>query len=168
VHAVLAVLSLVLLSSVAVVAAAAVIVPATTGSKTYTILTRSMEPGMPPGTLIVTRAVDPHSLVVGDIITYQLRSGEPEVVTHRIVRVVESSDGSRMFILRGDNNAADDAKPVRSVQIRGKVWYAVPLIGHVAIGTGLEGRAFIVGIGAIALFGYAATQVVVWARRRHA
>ncbi len=157
-------LSLILLSIVALTAAVAIVIPATTGSSTFTILTRSMEPGMPPGTMIVTRTADPAELVVGDVITYQLRSGEPEVVTHRIVRVIHSSDGHRSFILRGDNNATDDAKPVREVQIRGKVWYAIPLIGNVAVNTGSHGRVLIVGAGATALFGYAAVHLVIWAR----
>src|SRR5262249_9052670 len=65
----------------------AVGVPIATGSNTYSVLTRSMEPGLPPGTLLVVRPAAAGDLHVGDVVTYQLSSGKPDVVTHRIVRV---------------------------------------------------------------------------------
>ncbi len=55
------------------------------GATPYTVLTSSMEPEYPPGTLVVVRPVPIEEIGIGDVITYQLESGEPTVVTHRVV-----------------------------------------------------------------------------------
>ena len=46
-------------------------------------LTSSMEPGLPPGTLVIVKPIDPVDVRIGTVITYQLESGKPTVVTHR-------------------------------------------------------------------------------------
>ena len=147
---------------------ATIAVPIATGSDTYTVLTRSMEPGLPPGTLLVVRPTAKDSLHVGDVVTYQLHSGKPDVVTHRIVRVEASSDGTKRYITRGDANAVADAAPVRPEQVRGRVWYAVPAVGWLAIvrnSTSLQ--PWLVGIGALLLL-YSLISIVTWVRNgRH-
>ncbi|UEA58120.1 signal peptidase I [Gordonia otitidis] len=110
--------------------AAVVVIPRLTDATPYTIQTSSMRPQMPPGTLVVSRQVDPADLRTGDVITYQLRSGQTDVVTHRIVGVGQNGRGERLFTTRGDNNPSDDPAPVRAVQVRGKVWYHVPYVGY--------------------------------------
>jgi len=107
-----------------------VAIPRITGATPYVILTSSMEPKLPPGTLVVSRPVAPDEIGVGDVITYQLVSGEPEVVTHRVVSVGFTTGGDYQFITRGDANHLPDPAPVRSVQIRGRTWYAVPYVGR--------------------------------------
>ncbi|RYJ02767.1 MAG: signal peptidase I, partial [Actinomycetales bacterium] len=52
-----------------------VLVPRLAGATPYTVLTGSMRPTMPPGTLVVAKPVDPEALEVGDVVTVQLRSG---------------------------------------------------------------------------------------------
>lgn len=42
-----------------------------------------------------------------------------------------NTKGERTFITQGDANSTPDEKPVLPVQIRGKVWYSVPYLGHV-------------------------------------
>lgn len=139
-------------------------VPIATGSDTYTVLTRSMEPGLPPGTLLVVRPVGADALHVGDVVTYQLASGKPDVVTHRIVRVEASSDGTRRYITRGDANAVADAAPVRAEQVRGRVWYAVPAVGWLAVvknSTSLQ--PWLVGVGGLLVL-YSLVSIGTWAR----
>lgn len=110
--------------------AATIVVPRITGALPYTILTSSMEPTYPPGTLIVVRPVTASDLRLGTPITYQVESGRPEVVTHRIVRISNSADGDVRYVARGDANTVDD-EPIRLEQIRGAVWYSIPFIGYV-------------------------------------
>ncbi|HWM34704.1 MAG TPA: signal peptidase I [Pseudolysinimonas sp.] len=149
-----------LLAFVALIAALVVVVPAATGSTPYTILTTSMEPGMPPGTLIIVKPADPQTIQIGDIVTYQIRSGEPEVITHRVVQIVQSTiDGERRFITQGDNNGSPDPE-IKPGQIRGVVWYAVPWIGYVNNMVNGDARGVIVPAIAILLFGYAGWMVV--------
>lgn len=141
-----------------------VVVPIATGSNTYTVLTRSMEPGLPPGTLLVVRPAGTGGLHVGDVVTYQLESGKPDVVTHRIVRVEASSDGSTRYITRGDANAVADAAPVRAEQVRGRVWYAVPGVGWLAIVRNSASlQPWLIGIGALLIL-YSLLSIVSWVR----
>src|SRR4051812_37968410 len=76
-----------LLAFVVLVAALVILIPAVTRSTPYTILTSSMEPGLPPGTLVVVKPIDPDDIRIGTIITFQLKSGEPEMVTHRVIAI---------------------------------------------------------------------------------
>ena len=120
---------LVILIAVATVTVA-VLVPRLAGATPYAVLTGSMEPTYPPGTLVVVRPVDPAQLGVGDAVTYQLESGEPTVATHRIVTRGVNGKGEHWFRTQGDANSAPDPESVRAVQVKGRVWYAVPHLGH--------------------------------------
>ncbi|MCI0159257.1 signal peptidase I [Leifsonia shinshuensis] len=145
---------------------AAVGVPIATGSDTYTVLTRSMEPGLPPGTLLVVRPAARNSLHVGDVVTYQLHSGKPDVVTHRIVRVEASSDGTKRYITRGDANAVADAAPVRAEQVRGRVWYAIPAIGWLAVVKNSASlQPWLIGVGALLVL-YSLVSIAAWLRNK--
>lgn len=108
-----------------------IVIPRVTGSTPYTVLTGSMEPTFPPGTLIVVKPQDAATLGVGDAITFQWESGKPDVVTHRITAVQYTAGGERRFTTQGDANSSPDARPVVPEQIHGKVWYAVPYVGYV-------------------------------------
>jgi signal peptidase len=116
---------------IAAVVAAAVLVPRLGGGTPYTILTGSMRPALPPGAMVVVRPVAPDEIRVGDVITYQLRSGEPEVVTHRVVTVGVNGEGERIFRTQGDANDIADAAWVRPAQVKGTQWYDVPHLGRV-------------------------------------
>lgn len=126
------VLSVMLLGLVVAGAAALVVVPRVTGAVPLTVLTGSMSPTYEPGSVVVVRPTPAEQLQIGDPITFQERSGDPTVVTHRIVSISFAGDGTREFTTRGDANGAADPEPVREVQVRGKVWYSVPLVGYAA------------------------------------
>jgi len=120
-----------LIGSFAIIAIA-VVIPRIAGATPYTVLTGSMEPKYPPGTMVVDRPADPDKIKPGDVVTYQLESGQPEVVTHRVVSVSTTLQGDYLFQTQGDANNAPDAKLVKPVQIRGKMWYHIPYLGYVA------------------------------------
>ena len=153
-------------SAVVLVLAAAVLVPRVAGATPYTILTGSMKPGMPPGTLVVVKPVDASDIGVGDVITYQLKSGDPAVVTHRVVAQGYDLKGSRIFRTQGDANDTQDEKPVRPVQIKGERWYAVPYLGYVSNLFTSGQRQAAISIIATGLFVYAAAMFVGAARDR--
>ena len=111
--------------------AVAVLVPRVGGAVPYAVLTGSMQPTLPPGSLVVVRPVAAEDVAIGDIITYQLDSGQAPVVTHRVLGIRTDLQGRTTFLTRGDANTAMDAAPVLPVQIRGRLWYDVPLLGHV-------------------------------------
>jgi len=150
----------------AFVLGAAVLVPRLAGGTPYTVLTGSMSPAYPPGTMIVTR---PHGAVgLGSVITYQLVSGEPEVVTHRVVAIARNPDGRMRFQTQGDANNSPDLHWVRPEQVQGVLWYAVPGLGRVsALLTG-DQRQWGVQVVAVLLLGYAGVMFVSAYRRRRA
>lgn len=137
---------------------AAIVVPKIGGGRPYTVLTGSMRPDYPPGTLIVVKPRPINRIQVGDVITYQLRSGEPGVVTHRVVEVTEAENGERRFLTKGDANDVVDEPPVRPVQIRGVLWYSIPYLGYVNTWFTGNRRTVTVFVLAGLLFAYAAWQ----------
>lgn len=137
-----------------------IVIPRLTGSTPYTVLTGSMRPTYPPGTLIVVKPHDPATLGVGDAITFQKESGDPEVVTHRIIESRRNSKGETTFVTQGDANPSRDKNPVVAEQIRGKVWYSVPYLGYVNnVITGKQ-RAVMVTVVVGGLFLYAGAMFV--------
>jgi signal peptidase len=138
----------------------AVVVPRLGGGTPYAILTGSIRPGMPPGALLVGRPAAPESLGLGDVITYQLSSGEPTVVTHRIVSVAIKADGQRTFRTQGDANDVVDQEPVLPVQVRGKLWYSVPRLGYENRYVNGEQREVATLLGALGLCAYAGAMLL--------
>lgn len=95
-------------------------------------LTGSMEPAIPVHSFIVTEAVDPESLQVGDIITFRSTESKLEgaLNTHRITSVYEEG-GQLMFHTKGDANAVEDSEPVSSINVVGEVVFISAALGTV-------------------------------------
>ena len=150
-------LSFGLLALVALIAVLVIALPMLTKSTPYTVLTSSMTPSYPAGTLVVVKPTDVQQIRIGDVVTYQITSNQPAVVTHRVIQIVEptTAAGTMSFITKGDANSLPDAAPVKPVQVRGVVWYAVPYIGWVNNVVNGDARNAIVPIVAGGLFLYA-------------
>lgn len=147
--------------------AVAVLVPRLGGATPYEILTGSMRPTMPPGTLVVDKPVtDPGQVGVGTVVTYQLRSGDPTVVTHRIVEMRSTLDGRIEYRTQGDANSVADAAWVRPEQLRGRLWYAVPHLGRLNGLLNGDQRQTLVYLAAGGLGLYALRMYVAAARDR--
>jgi signal peptidase I len=134
--------------------------PALVGGMPLSVLTGSMRPHLPPGTLVVVKPVPVEEIGVGDVITFQIESGRPAVATHRVIaRSVDSASGEVRFTTQGDANNTPDPEPIQPAQIRGKVWYAVPYLGWV--NQALDGQTRSWAIPALAglLFVYAAWTI---------
>jgi signal peptidase len=163
-------LSAVLLIVVAAIAILVVVLPAVVHGSALTVLTNSMAPKLPPGTLIVIRPTPIDDIHVGQVLTYQIHSGSPAVISHRVTkREVSTKDGTTTFITKGDNNALADP-PVREVQVKGTLWYSIPYLGFVNNAVNGNGRTLVVPIFAGLLFAYALYTVIsaIAARRRKA
>lgn len=144
----------------------AVLVPRIAGATPYTILTGSMRPHLPPGTLVVVRPTAPSDIRIGDIVTYQIHSGDPTVVTHRVVAEGVTLRGAEVFRTEGDANTAPDPGWVRPVQLKGKLWYAVPWLGYVSQLLTRSQHQWVVYLVATALVGYGAAMFTGAARDR--
>ncbi len=151
-----------LLLIVVAIAVMVIVIPLVTGSTPRTVLTSSMEPVYPPGTLVIDKPVNPDDVRIGDVITYQLASGQDLFVTHRVISISRSTNGETTFITKGDNNSAPDADPVTAVQVQagGEVWYSLPWIGWLNNAVGGSGKSWLVIGAAVLLFGYAGWQFI--------
>lgn len=99
------------------------------GFQVFGVLTGSMEPAYPTGSLVYVKSVEPSTLRVNDVITFSL---SPNVIaTHRIVEVVEEN-GVTKYRTKGDANAVVDASLVGAGNIIGKVVFSVPYMGDIA------------------------------------
>jgi len=148
-----------LLALVVLLALVAVVVPRAAGATPLTILTASMEPSLPPGTLIVVKPTPVEQIAVGDVVTYQMRPGRPDVVSHRVVGVTLKSDGTRTFTTKGDSNSAADPA-VLPKQVRGVLWYSIPLLGYVSTLVVGGSASWLVPAAGLALLAYAAYLLV--------
>jgi signal peptidase len=138
--------------------AVAVLIPRIGGATPYTILTGSMRPHYPPGTLVVVKPVAPQAIGIGSVVTYQRQSGKPEVVTHRVVQVGQDAHGAPQWRTEGDANSALDPGWIRPVQIKGRLWYSVPQMGRLNLLITGHQRQSAVYVVALGLFGYAAAM----------
>jgi signal peptidase len=154
------------LAIVVLVAVMVVLVPAATGSRALTVLTGSMTPAYPAGTLVIVKPTPPDEVTIGDVMTYQLRSGEPTLVTHRVIEKIYDTNGELSFTTKGDHNDLPDDEPVKAVQVVGTVWYGVPYLGWVNNAVNGELRPLIIPIVVGLLFAYAVWMIISGARDR--
>lgn len=102
------------------------------GLQVYTVLSGSMEPAYPVGSLIYVKSVDCKTLKVGDPITFLM--DENTVVTHRIIEVLVDEDdpGTVRYFTQGDANDLPDGKSVHCKNILGKPVCTIPYLGYVS------------------------------------
>ncbi len=102
--------------------------PKLLGFQGYAVLSGSMEPDIPVGSIVYDKEVEPEELEVGDVITYQL--SDNTLVTHRIISIDESA---KEMITKGDANDVEDGAPVSYSNVVGKMSFSIPLIGYITI-----------------------------------
>jgi len=102
------------------------------GLEVFTVLSGSMEPEYPVGSLIYVQKVDYRELKSGDVITFML--DEKTVATHRIVEVLpdENDPSVLRFRTKGDANNIEDGTPIHYKNVLGSPVFMIPLLGYVA------------------------------------
>ena len=104
------------------------VLPRLLGFSGYTILSGSMEPTIPVGSVVYSKAVDnPETLEVGDIVVFYEGLGDIPVV-HRLV---ENRLSERELITQGDANNTEDLQPIPYQNVIGKVRFHVPHLGTI-------------------------------------
>lgn len=156
----------VLLGLVGFAVAVLIVLPRATHGVALTVLTGSMTPKIPVGSVVIDRPVDPGTLKVGDIATYQETPGKPVYITHRIVEI-NTKTNPVTFTFKGDANRGPDMNPVPATAIRGKVWFHVPYLGAIRDSLQSHGMRGLALLGAIfGLAGFGIYQIVSSARDR--
>lgn len=104
--------------------------PRTGQYRTLTVLTGSMEPTYPAGSVIVQTPLDLREVAVGDVITYRIPVEDRRVVTHRVVEIVEPGD-QPVVVTKGDGNAEPDAWAAKLTgETTWKTRMGIPAVGH--------------------------------------
>lgn len=118
------------------------------GGGAYAVLSGSMEPTYPVGSLLYVAPADPAQLHAGDVITYAV--ADNMVVTHRIASIHEGADNTGnannangannagnantsselWFTTKGDANEVVDASPVHANNIIGTPVLSIPVLGY--------------------------------------
>lgn len=96
------------------------------GVRYFSVLSGSMEPDIPTGSLVVVAPEElAGSLEAGDVVSY-VADENLTVVTHR---VIQNDSRSNTLITQGDANEASDP-PVLKANVVGKVVFSVPAVGY--------------------------------------
>jgi len=121
---VLAILCYILIAGVLFVAA-----PMVKGYKPVVVLTGSMAPTYPVGTVIYYKPAAFENIRVDDVITFSKSDDAKSVVTHRVFSI----DTKRQRITtKGDANENPDPSPILYKNVKGKVMnYHLPYAGYV-------------------------------------
>jgi signal peptidase len=105
-------------------------VPAVVGGQGLTVLSGSMMPTIAPGDVIATRPVDParvcDEIALGHVVVFLPYSGDPTLVSHRVVGITNTGDGCLLTTQGDANNVSETVTPQ---QVRARKMYVVPLVG---------------------------------------
>jgi len=115
-----------ILLAITVVIALAVLALNLFGGRTLAVLSGSMEPNYPVGSLVFAVPTPPEEIISGDAISYVINN-QGTTVTHR---VIEADREARHFITQGDANNAPDGNPVLYENVIGVVRFHVPMLGY--------------------------------------
>lgn len=93
-----------------VLVAALMVVPTILGYQRYVLVSGSMTPAIPTGSVVYDEVVPVSELEVGDVITFlpPPSYGVTTPVTHRIHEISKNADGKKEFRTKGDANEAPD------------------------------------------------------------
>lgn len=109
----------------AIVIYLAIAAPVVAGFHPVVVLSGSMEPVFPVGSIIYYHPCNFENLKAGDIVTFK---AENSLVTHRITVVNRIS---RTINTKGDNNPTEDPVPVEESEIAGRAaGFAIPYAGY--------------------------------------
>lgn len=104
-----------------------ILAPMIIGYKPVVVLSGSMEPAYPVGSLIYYKTASFEDIDKNDAITFYIDSDT--LVTHR---VVVKNEISQTFVTKGDANPTNDADPVEYKNVAGKALEIyLPVIGSV-------------------------------------
>lgn len=129
-------------------------IPKIAGYSGYVVVSGSMEPAIPVGSMVYSKPADPATLQTGDVIVFVDESRGTTPITHR---VVSNDTASGTITTKGDANEHQDINPVTYDNVVGKVVMHIPHIGFTAAAlTSVLGKAVAV---LIMLEGWLLTEI---------
>ena len=136
----------------------------------HAVLSGSMSPQLPVGSLVITRAVRGSSLQVGDIITFHPPGQNDVLITHRIATAfvelpAPAGSGQRYFFTKGDANPIRDSWRVPDTGTFEEAVNVIPYAGYVAVWMQARAARLILLLGPAVLLSII-LLVEIWQPRR--
>jgi signal peptidase I len=99
------------------------------------VITGSMVPVIPVGSMVVTEQVGVTTLHVGDILVFPKPTHTSEVIVHRIVHLTTASNGAIQVQTKGDANTAQDPWVIQQPNSgrADRAVYIVPSLGTAVV-----------------------------------
>lgn len=130
------------------------------GHQIKTVLSGSMEPSIQTGSIIAVKPVtDGNHLKNDDVIIFKEKADR--LITHRIIEVTETKNGS-LYTTKGDNNDAPDREQVLADNVVGIYsGITIPYVGYlVSFSQTPKGSALLLILPGIFLLSY--SMVTIW------
>ena len=116
-------------------------VPKAFGLSIYEVITDSMTPEYPVGSVIYVEKIQPEKVKVDDVITFSIGTDTSQVMTHRVVAI---DSENQIFTTKGDANKDVDVSPVAFQRVLGKPVYSIKHMGvWVQVFESTEGRVLL-------------------------
>jgi signal peptidase len=120
------------------------VIPNLMGLQVYAVVSGSMEPAIPIGSLVYIQAQTPETVQAGSVIAFYGSDDGLGIVTHR---VVENRIVSGEFITKGDANEKEDMNAVPYNRLIGEEVFCIPKAGNAAqLLSSLTGRGIAAGV----------------------
>lgn len=100
------------------------------GWQIYTVLTGSMDPSIPAGSLVWVKPCPESEIECQDVIAFYSSTQNGTIILHRVAEK-RPLDGT--FLTKGDANADPDPTPVPFSLLVGKAIFQIPNLGTLAI-----------------------------------
>lgn len=97
------------------------------GNSLFRVVTGSMEPTMPVGTIILCKQTPIEQIQQGDIVCYRATDAarDGKIITHRVVEIHKNASGELELETKGDANVSSDSSYVCEENLIGKVtWFS--------------------------------------------
>ena len=127
------------------------------------VLSGSMEPAIPVGSLVVIKPSADYA--VGDVITFGRDTRIEVPTTHRVV-ASRAVAGDMRYTTKGDANDEQDGREVLASEVIGEVLFDVPYLGYILdMGRKPWGMALLIGIPAAVIVGDEVRKIVAEVKR---
>ena len=101
------------------------VVPKVIGVNAYEVVTSSMAPELPVGSVVYVQTCKADEVKVGDIISFYVGTDEENIISHRVVEINVDEQGDFFFITKGDANSDIDSMQVDVKHFVGKVKFKI-------------------------------------------
>ena len=95
------------------------------GFSLFRVVTGSMEPELPVGSLLICRQTDVDEIQKGDIICFRSRNPQimGKIITHRVINITVSGDGDVLLETKGEVTAALSGGALAVSTGKKELWY---------------------------------------------